>query len=186
MISEITHRKLSLLTDLYELLMMQGYFLNENMKNKKAVFDVFYRKNPYNNGFCMFCGLTEIIDYINNLHFYDDDILYLKSTNLFVDEFLDYLKNFKWSGSVYSFLDGSIINIKEPIIKIKAPLIEAQLIESAILSIFNHETLIGTKAYRICKAAGENSVMEFGLRRSQSFDAGIYGAKAAVVAGCCS
>lgn len=182
--SEISNRKLSLLTDLYELLMMQGYFYKPELKNKKAVFDVFYRKNPYGNGFVVFCGLSEIIDYILNLKFYDSDIEYLRETGYFKEDFLEYLKNFKWSGSVYSFLDGDIVNKKEPIIKIIAPIIEAQLIESAILSIFNHESLIATKAYRVCKAANGKAVMEFGLRRAQSIDASIYGAKASVIAGC--
>lgn len=184
MLSEIKNRKLALLTDLYELLMMQGYFKNKNKKDVLAVFDIFYRRNPYGNGFCVFCGLTEIIDYISSLKFDDSDISYLKSTKLFEDDFLEYLKTFRWHGSIYSFLEGDIINKKEPIIKIKAPLIEAQLIESAILSIFNHETLIATKAYRVCTAAIDKSVMEFGLRRAHSIDASIYGAKAAVIAGC--
>ena len=184
MSSEIKNRKLGLLTDLYELLMMQGYFFDESKKNIKAVFDVFYRKNPYGNGFTVFCGLTEIIDYITNLCFTEDDILFLKKTNLFKDEFLNYLRNFKWSGSVYSFYEGSIVNKKEPIIKIIAPIVEAQLVESAVLAIFNHETLIATKAYRICEAASPQKVMEFGLRRAHSIDASIYGAKAACIAGC--
>ena len=184
MYSEIKNRKLALLTDLYELLMMQGYFKNESTRNKIAVFDVFYRKNPYGNGFCIFCGLTEIIDYLESLHFDDSDIEYLRNTKLFDEEFLSYLKDFKWSGSLYSFLEGDIINKKETIIKIKAPIMEAQLIESAMLSIFNHETLIATKAYRICTAANDKAVMEFGLRRAHSIDASIYGAKAAVIAGC--
>ena len=184
MYSEIKKRKLALLTDLYELLMMQGYFKISKFKNKIAVFDVFYRKNPYGNGFCIFAGLTEIIDFIMNLKFDDSDIEYLKRTKLFDEDFLLYLKKFKWSGSVYSFLEGSIINKKEPVIKIVAPLIEAQLIESAVLAIFNHETMVATKAYRICKAANGKSVMEFGLRRAHSIDSSIYGAKASVIAGC--
>ncbi len=184
MFSEIKNRKLALLTDLYELLMMQGYFKIKNFKNKIAVFDVFYRKNPYGNGFCVFAGLSEIIDFIMNLKFDESDINYLKKTKLFCDDFLDYLKSFKWSGSVYSFLEGSIINKKEPILKIIAPIIEAQLIESAVLSIFNHETMVATKAYRICKAADGKAVMEFGLRRAHSIDSSIYGAKAAIIAGC--
>lgn len=182
--SEIKNRKLALLTDLYELLMMQGYYKNKDLRDVLAVFDVFYRRNPYGNGFCVFCGLSEIIDYISNLKFDESDITYLKNTNLFDDDFLKYLKTFKWHGSMFSFLEGDIINKKEPIIKIKAPLIEAQLIESAMLSIFNHETLIATKAYRVCTAAIDKSVMEFGLRRAHSIDASIYGAKAAVIAGC--
>lgn len=184
MISEIKNRKLSLLTDLYELLMMQGYYNNEKMRGKIAVFDIFYRKNPYGNGFALYCGLSEIIDYVMNLRFEDDDITYLRKTNMFDEDFLAYLKDFKFTGSLYSFLEGSIVNIKEPIIKIVALLPEAMLLEGAMLSIFNHETLIATKAYRICLAAKGKAVMEFGLRRAHNIDASIYGAKAAVIAGC--
>ena len=184
MISEIKNRKLSLLTDLYELLMMQGFYKNEKMRDKISIFDVYYRKNPYGNGFAVYCGLTEIIDYIMNLRFNDDDIDYLRTTKMFDEDFLSYLKSFKFSGSMYSFLEGSIVNIKEPIIKIIAPLPEAMLLEGAMLSIFNHETLIATKAYRICKSANGKAVMEFGLRRAHNVDASIYGAKAAVIAGC--
>ena len=187
MLSEITKRNVALLTDFYELLMMEGYFdfAKKGMKKEPIVtFDVFYRNNPFGNGFAVFCGLNEIIDYISNLRFNDDDIEYLKKYNVFASDFLDYLKNFKFTGSVYAFEEGSIINKKEPVIKIVAPISQAQLIESAMLCLFNHETLIATKAYRICEAARPYGVMEFGLRRAMSFDAGIYGAKAACIAGC--
>ena len=187
MLSEITKRNLALLTDFYELLMMEGYFSlsKSEKKNEPLVtFDVFYRNNPFGNGFAVFCGLNEIIDYLVSLKFNDDDIEYLRQYNLFDEEFLLYLKDFKWKGSVYSFEEGSIINKKEPIIKIVAPISQAQLIESAMLCAFNHETLIATKAYRICEAARPYGVMEFGLRRAMSFDAAIYGAKAACIAGC--
>ena len=187
MLSEITKRNLALLTDFYELLMMEGYFSLSKAEKKSeplVTFDVFYRNNPFGNGFAVFCGLNEIIDYLVSLKFNDDDIEYLKQYNLFDEEFLLYLKDFKWKGSVYSFEEGSIINKKEPIIKIVAPISQAQLIESAMLCAFNHETLIATKAYRICEAARPYGVMEFGLRRAMSFDAAIYGAKAACIAGC--
>lgn len=187
MISEITKRNVALLTDFYELLMMEGYFdmaKNEGRKDKIVTFDVFYRSNPFGNGFSVFCGLNEIIDYIENLRFTDEDIAYLKSNGNFSDGFLTYLKNFHFTGSIYAFEEGSIINKKEPIIKVVAPISEAQLIESAMLCLFNHETLIATKAYRICEAAKPYGVMEFGLRRAMSFDAAIYGAKAACIAGC--
>lgn len=187
MLSEITKRNVALLTDFYELLMMEGYFDFAKKGDKRepiVTFDVFYRNNPFGNGFAVFCGLNEIIDYISNLKFNNDDIEYLRKYNTFDEEFLSYLKSFKFSGSVYAFDEGSIINKKEPIIKIVAPISEAQLIESAMLCLFNHETLIATKAYRICEAAKPYGVMEFGLRRAMSFDAGIYGAKAACIAGC--
>ena len=187
MFSEISKRNVALLTDFYELLMMKGYFdlaQNSNQKEPIVTFDVFYRNNPFGNGFSVFCGLNEIIDYIENLKFTDDDINYLRNFNTFDEKFLTYLKNFKFTGSLYSFEEGSVINKKEPIIKIVAPVSEAQLIESAMLCLFNHETLIATKAYRVCEAAKPYGVMEFGLRRAMSFDAAIYGAKAACIAGC--
>lgn len=187
MISEVAKRDLALLSDYYEFLMMNGYFSLSNCKKeneKLACFDVFYRENPFGNGFAVFSGLSEIIDYIENLHFTDDDIKFLEKEGIFSKEFLMYLKNFKFSGTIYSFEEGSIINKKEPIIKVVAPISEAQLIESAMLCIFNHESLIATKAYRICQAARPYPVMEFGLRRAHSIDAAIYGAKAACVAGC--
>ena len=177
MFSEITKRNLALLTDFYELLMMEGYFtLSKKEKRNETLvtFDVFYRNNPFGNGFAVFCGLNEIIDYLENLKFNDDDIEYLRKYNVFDEEFLTYLKNFKWTGSLFAFEEGSIINKKEPVIKIVAPISQAQLIESAMLCAFNHETLIATKAYRICEAARPYGVMEFGLRRAMSFDAGIY------------
>ena len=187
MFSEIAKRDIALLTDFYELLMMEGYFnysKKNNTKEQLVTFDVFYRINPFSNGFSVFCGLNEIIDYIENLRFTDDDIEYLKKNGTFSDEFLKYLRDFRFTGSIYAFEEGSIINKKEPVIKVVAPISEAQLIESAMLCIFNHETLIATKAYRICEAAKPYGVMEFGLRRAMSFDAAIYGAKAACIAGC--
>ena len=187
MISEIKNRNLSLLTDYYELLMMQGYyekFKNKNVLDSYACFDVFYRNNPYGNGFSVFCGLNEIIDYIENLHFTNDDIDFLSKDENFSKDFLAYLKNFKFSGNIYAFEEGSVINKKEPVIKVIAPIMEAQLIEGAILCIFNHETLVATKAYRVCKAAHPMKVMEFGLRRAHSIDASIYGAKSSIIAGC--
>ena len=182
--NNIKKRDLALITDFYELLMMQGYFEDFEKGKRCATFDVFYRRTPFDNGFAVFCGLNEIIDYIENLKFTEDDIKYLKSLNSFNDEFLKFLKDFKWNGSLYAFHEGSVIGEREPIIKVKASLIECQLIESAMLSLFNHETLVATKAYRICEAARPYKVMEFGLRRAMSFDAGIYGAKAACIAGC--
>ena len=187
MMSEILKRDMGLLTDFYELLMMEGYFdlAKRNKSEEKIVtFDVFYRKNPFGNGFSVFCGLNEIIDYIINLKFTDDDIAYIKKYSTFNDDFLTYLKNFRFTGDVYAFEEGSVINCKEPVIKVVAPISEAQLIESAMLCLFNHETLIATKSYRICEAAKPCGVMEFGLRRAMSFDAAIYGAKAACIAGC--
>lgn len=175
-------RNLTLLTDLYELTMMQGYFKNNN--HSVVVFDAFHRKNPCESAYAIACGLEQVIEYIKNLHFTDDDISYLSSLNLFDDDFLDYLKDFRFTGDIYAIPEGTVIFPKEPILKVVAPIMEAQLIETAVLNIINHQSLIATKAARVCYAAGGDDVLEFGLRRAQGPDAGIYGARAAVIAGC--
>lgn len=176
-------RNLTLLTDLYEITMMQAYFKNNN-KNKMAIFDVFYRKNPMDGGYAISAGLEQVIEYINNLHFTEDDINYLASLKIFEDDFLDYLKNFKFTGDIYAIPEGSVMFPREPMLKVIAPIMEAQFIETAILNILNHQGLIATKAARICYAAEGDGIMEFGLRRAQGPDAGIYGARAAVIGGC--
>lgn len=176
-------RNLTLLTDLYEITMMQAYFKNNN-KNKMAIFDVFYRRNPMDGGYAISAGLEQVIEYINNLHFTEDDINYLASLKIFEDDFLDYLKNFKFTGDIYAIPEGSVMFPREPMLKVIAPIMEAQFIETAILNILNHQSLIATKAARICYAAEGDGIMEFGLRRAQGPDAGIYGARAAVIGGC--
>ena len=176
-------RNLTLLTDLYEITMMQAYFKNNN-KNKMAIFDVFYRKNPMDGGYAISAGLEQVIEYINNLHFTEDDINYLASLKIFEDDFLDYLKNFKFTGDIYAIPEGSVMFPREPMLKVIAPIMEAQFIETAILNILNHQSLIATKAARICYAAEGDGIMDFGLRRAQGPDAGIYGARAAVIGGC--
>lgn len=176
-------RNLTLLTDLYEITMMQAYFKNNN-KNKMAIFDVFYRKNPMDGGYAISAGLEQVIEYIDNLHFTEDDINYLASLKIFEDDFLDYLKNFKFTGDIYAIPEGSVMFPREPMLKVIAPIMEAQFIETAILNILNHQSLIATKAARICYAAEGDGIMEFGLRRAQGPDAGIYGARAAVIGGC--
>ena len=176
-------RNLTLLTDLYEITMMQAYFKNNN-KNKMAIFDVFYRKNPMDGGYAISAGLEQVIEYINNLHFTEDDINYLASLKIFEDDFLDYLKNFKFTGDIYAIPEGSVMFPREPMLKVIAPIMEAQFIETAILNILNHQSLIATKAARICYAAEGDGIREFGLRRAQGPDAGIYGARAAVIGGC--
>lgn len=172
----------ALLTDFYQLTMMQGYFFEK--KDDVAVFDMFYRKNPSNGGYAIFCGVNEVVNYIKNLRFSDDDIKYLKSLGTFKDEFLNYLKTFKFNGEIYAVEEGNIVFPHEPLLRVKANIMEAQLIETAILNILNFQTLIATKSSRICKAANNDLVMEFGLRRAQDRSAGIYGAKAAVIGGC--
>ena len=173
---------LTLLTDLYEITMMQGYFKTGN--RDMVVFDAFYRENPSGGGYAIACGLEQVIDYIKNLQFSADDIRYLQSLNMFDDDFLKYLSTFRFSGSIYSVPEGTVIFPKEPFIKVVAPIMEAQLVETAILNIMNHQSLIATKAARVCHAAKGDGVMEFGLRRAQGPESGIYGARAAVIGGC--
>ena len=173
---------LTLLTDLYELTMMQGYFKNHNQD--VVVFDAFYRNNPCDGGYSVCAGLAQVIDYIENLHFDTDDINYLRSLKIFDEDFLEYLSNFKFSGDIYAVPEGSLIFPREPLVKVVAPIMEAQLIETAILNIVNHQCLIATKAARVCYAAKGDNVMEFGLRRAQGPDSGTYGARAAVIGGC--
>ena len=176
-------RNLTLLTDLYELTMMQGYFYNKD-RNESVIFDAFYRTNPDGNGFAVCAGLQQVIELLKNLHFSEEDIEYLRSTKLFREEFLAYLHDFKFTGNVYAIPEGTYMFPREPIVKVIAPIMEAQLVETALLNIINHQCLIATKAYRIVHAAHGDGVMEFGLRRAQGPDAGIYGARAAMIAGC--
>ncbi len=178
----MSERNLTLLTDPYELTMMQGYFLEG--ADEVVVFDAFYRKNPSGSGYAIACGLEQVIEYIRNLHFGPDEIDYLRSTGLFREEFLEYLSRFRFSGDIYAIPEGTVVFPKEPLIKVVAPIMEAQLIETAILTIINHQSLIATKASRVVYAAKGDGVMEFGLRRAQGPDAGIYGARAAVIGGC--
>ena len=172
----------ALYTDLYELTMMQGYF--KNPTDQIVVFDAFYRKNPCDGGYAICCGLNDVIDYIKNLHFTYEDIQYLKSLNMFEEDFLEYLKGFHFTGDIWGIPEGTVIFPREPMLKVIAPISEAQLIETAVLNLLNHQSLIATKAARVCYAAKGDGVMEFGLRRAQGPDAGIYGARAAVIAGC--
>ena len=175
--------RLTLLTDFYELTMMQGYF--KTGKNPKVVFDAFYRRNPDDGGYAICCGLEQVIDYVKRLTFTEEDIDYLRSTGTFDEDFLEYLKNFHFSGDIYAIPEGTVVFPREPLVKIIAPIMEAQLMETAILNIINHQSLIATKAARVCYAAQGGAVMEFGLRRAQGPDAGTYGARAAVIGGCC-
>ena len=172
---------LTMMTDLYELTMMQGYFLNGN--NDTVVFDMFYRTNPSGSAYAITCGLAQVIDYVKNLSFSYDDIDYLRSLHIFREDFLSYMAGFHFSGDIYAIPEGTVVFPKEPLIKVIAPIMEAQLVETAILNIVNHQSLIATKASRVDYAAG-GGVMEFGLRRAQGPDAGTLGARAAVIGGC--
>ncbi len=178
----MAYQNLTLLTDLYELTMMQGYFNEQS--NDTVIFDAFYRKNPSGSGYAIAAGLEQIIDYVKNLSFSYDDIDYLRGLSIFSEEFLEYLAGFHFTGDIYAIPEGSIVFPQEPLIKVVAPIMEAQLVETAILNILNHQSLIATKASRVCYAAGGDGIMEFGLRRAQGPDAGTYGARAAVIGGC--
>ncbi len=175
-------RNLTLLTDLYQLTMMNGY-LKESRKDEIAIFDIFFRQNGMIT-YSLACGLEQACDYILNLKFGDDEISYLKSLNIFSSDFIDYLKNFRFTGDVYAVPEGTMVFPGEPILTVKAPVMEAQFIETALLNIINFQTLIATKSAKIRYAAKDDVVMEFGLRRAQAPDAGIYGARAAVIGGC--
>ena len=176
-------QNLTLMTDLYELTMMQGYFKNKD-RNEPVIFDAFYRSNPCGGGYAVSAGLEQVIQYIRELHFDQEDITYLSSLGIFSPDFLDYLSSFRFSGDIYAIPEGTVIFPREPIIKVVAPIMEAQLVETALLNIINHQSLIATKAARVCYAAKGDGIMEFGLRRAQGPDAGTYGARAAVIGGC--
>lgn len=173
---------LTLMTDLYQLTMMQGYF-NKNKAGQTAVFDLFFRTSDYIN-YAVAAGLEQAVKYVQNLKFSAEDIRYLGGLKLFSKEFLDYLKAFKFSGEIRAVPEGTVVFPGEPILIVKAPILEAQLIETALLTIINHQTLIATKASRIVFAADGAAVAEFGLRRAQGPDAGVYGARAAIIGGC--
>ena len=175
--------QLTMMTDFYQLTMSNGYFL-KGEKDKKMIFDAFFRDNPSNGGYTIVCGIDQVIDYIESLYFTDEDIEYLSSLNLFDPGFLEYLKTFQFTGEIYAVEEGTILFPNEPMLRVKANAIEAQIIETAILNTVNFQSLIATKASRICQAAKGDAVMEFGLRRAQGSAAGVYGSRAAYIGGC--
>lgn len=175
-------RNLSLVMDFYELTMSQCYFNLD--RDREVVFDLFYRHNPEDGGLCIFAGLEQVIEYVKNLHFEKEEIEYLRSLNQFTDEFLEYLSTVRFTGDIYAILEGTPVFPYEPLVRVKAPIIEAQLVETALLLALNHQTLIATKARRIVQASDGRAVMEFGARRAHNFDAAIYGARAAYIVGC--
>ncbi len=174
---------LTMLTDFYEITMSNGYF-EHGFKDKKVCFDMFFRRVPDNGGYAIMLGLEQLIDYIQNLKFDSEDIEYLRSRNLFCDEFLDYLASFNFSCDVWAIEEGTPIFPHEPIVKVVGPAIEAQFIETMVLLTINHQSLIGTKTNRIVRAAKGRPVMEFGSRRAQGPNGAIEGARAAYIAGC--
>ena len=174
---------LTMLCDYYELTMGNGYF-DHNMGDKITYFDVFYRQNPDMGGFAICAGLEQVVEYIQNLHFEPEDIEYLRGRNMLSEEFLDYLKNFKFEGDIWAIPEGTPVFPREPIMTVRAPAIQAQLIETYVLLELNHQSLIATKANRICRAAEGRTVLEFGSRRAQGIDGAVTGARAAYIGGC--
>ncbi len=180
--TQFDNRNISMVMDFYEMTMANGYFRNGNT-DSRAAFDVFYRRNPDNGGFAIFAGLEQIIEYVENMHFTDEDIDYFRQQGIFDEDFLNYLKNFHFHGDIYSFPEGTIMYPNEPFMTVVADLIDAQLIETAILTQVNHQSLIATKARRIVRAAEGRFVSDFGARRAHNMDAATYGARAAYIGG---
>lgn len=180
--TQFDERNISMMMDLYEMTMANGYFSDEGPK-AEVTFDVFYRNNPDEGGFAIFAGLEQIIEYIEHLHFGEDDIDYFRSLNLFREDFLEYLKGYHFHGNIRSLREGTVMYPNEPILTVTAPLIDAQLIETAILAQINHQSLIATKTQRIVRAARGRAVSDFGARRAHNMDAAVYGARAAYIGG---
>ena len=178
-------RNLTMLVDFYELTMGNGY-LEKGLQDKIAYFDMFFRRVPDGGGYCIMAGVEEIINYLNNLKFTESDIEYLRSKEMFSEDFLEYLKNFEFSCDVWAVPEGNPVFPREPLVIVRGPVLQAQFVETMILLTVNHQTLIATKANRISRAAGGRPVMEFGSRRAQGYDGAIYGARAAVIGGCSS
>lgn len=180
---EKTQRNLTMLMDLYELTMANGIF-NSELCDTVTYFDMFFRRIPDDGGYAVMAGLEQLIEYMNNLHFDESDIAYLKGLNLFCDEFIDYLRDFKFTCDVWSVPEGTVIFPREPIITVRGPAMQALMLETMVLLTINHQSLIATKANRIVRATGGRPVMEFGARRAHGYDAAYYGARAAVIGGC--
>lgn len=174
---------LTMLCDFYELTMGNGYF-EKGYKDRICYFDVFFRQCPDGGGFAIAAGLEQVIEYVKDLHFSEEDIAYLRGRKIFSEGFLEYLKNFHFTGDIWAVPEGTPIFPREPIITVRAPAIEAQLVETFILLSINHQSLIATKANRVVRAAEGRTVLEFGSRRAQGADAAILGARAAYIAGC--
>ncbi|MGN1107229.1 MAG: nicotinate phosphoribosyltransferase, partial [Huintestinicola sp.] len=180
----MNERNLTLLTDFYELTMGNGY-LENGIGDNICCFDLYFRKVPDNGGFAVMCGLEQAIDYIKNLRFSEEDIKFLREKKIFSEKFLGYLGNFKFTCDIWAVPEGIPVFPNEPLIIVKGPAIQAQLVETMLLLCINHQSLIATKAARIVKAADGRPVMEFGSRRAQGFDGAVYGARAAYIGGCC-
>ena len=180
--AQVDKRNLSMMMDLYELSMSNGYCLRGN-GDDHVVFDVFYRKNPDQGGFALFAGLEQVVEYLEQLHFEEEDIAWISNLGQFDPKFIEYLRQYRFRGDVYSFAEGSVMYPNEPIVTVVASLIDAQMVETAILSQINHQSIIATKAQRLVKAAKGRSVADFGARRAHNMDAAVYGARAAYIGG---
>ncbi len=180
--TQFDKRNLAMMMDLYEMTMANGYFA-EDQTDVTVTFDVFYRKNPDGGGFAVFAGLEQILEYLENLHFDKEDIGYFRSLNLYDEKFLTWLENYRFRGDVDAMEEGTIMYPNEPIITVTAPLIDAQIIETAILAQINHQSLIATKANRIVTSAQGRAVSDFGARRAHNVDAAVYGSRAAYIGG---
>ena len=173
----------TMLCDFYELTMANGYFQTPELRDRVTYFDMFFRDVPDKGGFAIAAGLEQLVDYIRNLRFTEEDIAYLRSKNCFCDEFLDYLRTFRFTGDIWAMPEGTPIFPREPVVTVRAPAIEAQFIETYLLLLYNHQCLIATKACRINRAAKGRPVMEFGSRRAHGASAAILGARAAYIGG---
>ncbi len=181
--TQFDKRNISMMMDFYEMTMAYGYF-NDHDTDTKVVFDVFYRQNPDGGGFAIFAGLEQVIEYVENMRFSEEDIEYFRQQNMFSEEFLAYLRDFRFHGDIYAMPEGTVMYPNEPVLTVVGSLIDAQLVETAILAQINHQSLIATKARRIVKAAGEGrAVSDFGARRAHNMDAATYGARAAYIGG---
>ncbi len=180
--TQFDKRNISMMMDFYEMTMANGYFVNGG-ENTRVAFDVFYRRNPDNGGFAIFAGLEQIIEYVENMNFSAEDVEYFREQNIFSEDFLTYLSNFHFHGDIYAFPEGTIMYPNEPFLTVIADLIDAQLVETAILSQINHQSLIATKARRIVRSAEGRFVSDFGARRAHNMDAATYGARAAFIGG---
>jgi nicotinate phosphoribosyltransferase len=175
-------RNLSMVMDFYELTMANGYF-RDGVQDTRVAFDVFYRRNPDDGGFAIFAGLEQVADYIERLHFNDEDIEFLREQNIFDEGFLKYLRNFRFTGSIYALPEGTVMYPNTPVLTVVAPLMEAQLVETAVLLEVNHQSLIATKANRIVRSAEGRIVSDFGARRAHNIDSAVYGARASYIGG---
>ncbi|MFJ7936772.1 nicotinate phosphoribosyltransferase [Sporosarcina sp. NPDC096371] len=182
MSSKYADDSLALHTDLYQINMAESYWA-DGIHNRKSVFELFFRSLPFGNGYAVFAGLERILDFLRNLHFSESDLAYLRDELGYGEDFIDYLKDLRFTGDVYSMVEGELVFANEPIIRIEAPLIQAQLIETALLNIVNYQTLIATKASRIKQVVKDEVVMEFGTRRAHEMDAAIWGARASIIGG---